>query len=87
MIINQSLKKRESEIRHSEIDNFKHHAISTLGTDQEIAFNDAEMGFLQASLADGRAGFKEFIESIPVEAPKCGDGTNMSNNGIQKKTS
>ena len=87
IIISRLLKKRGEEIRHSEIDNFKRHAISTLGTDHEIAFNDAERGFLQASLADGRAGFKEFIESIHVEAPECEDGTKMTNCGIQKKTS
>ena len=87
MIISRLLKKRGTEIRHSEIDNFKQHAISTLGTDHEIAFNDAERGFLNAALADGRTGFKEFIESMPVEAPVCEDGTKMSNNGTQKKTS
>ena len=87
IILNKLLKKRGEEIRRSEIDNFKRHAISTLGTDHEIAFNDAERGFLEASLADGRAGLKEFIESIPVEAPVCEDGTKMKNNGIQKKTS
>jgi hypothetical protein len=87
MIIERLLKKRGAEIRKSEVDNFKQHAISTLGTDHEIAFNDAERGFLQAALADGRTGFKEFIESIPVDRPICEDGTKMSNNGIQKKTS
>ena len=87
MIFERLLKKRGEEIRHSEVDSFKKHAISTLGTEHEIAFNDAERGFLQAALTDGRAGFKEFIESIPVDTPLCGDGVKMSNDGIQKKTS
>jgi len=86
MIINRLLNKRGSEIRNTEVDNFKKQAIATLGTDHEIAFNDAEKGFLQAALADGRAGFKEFIESIPVETPVCEDGTKMKNCGIQKKS-
>jgi len=87
MIIERLLKKRGADIRHSEIDSFKQQAISTLGTDHEIGFNDAEMGFLKAALADGRTGFKEFIESIPVDTPACEDGTKMTNGGIQKKTS
>ena len=85
MIIERLLKKRGADIRHSEIDSFKQQAISTLGTDHEIGFNDAEMGFLKAALADGRTGFKEFIESIPVDTPVCEDGTKMTNGGIQKK--
>ena len=87
MIIQRLLKKRGAEIRHSEVDNIKKHAISTLGTDHEIAFNDAERGFLQAALADGRTGFKEFIERIPVDTPICEDGTKMANKSNQKKTS
>jgi len=87
MIIERLLKKRGAEIRKSEVESFKQHAISTLGTDHEIGFNDAERGFLQAALADGRTGFKEFIESIPVDKPKCKDGTMMVNKGIEKKTS
>ena len=87
MIIEKLLKKRGTEIRHSEVESFKNHAIATLGTDHEIAFNDAERGFLEAALADGRSGFKEFIERIPVETPVCEDGTKMTNKGIQKKTS
>ena len=86
MIIQRLLKKRGTEIRHSEVDSFKQHAISSLGTDHEIAFNDAERGFLQAALTDGRTGFKEFIESIPVDTPECKDGMKMTNSGIQKKT-
>jgi len=87
MIIERLLKKRGAEIRKSEVDSFKMHAISTLGTDHEMGFNDAERGFLQAALADGRNGFKDFIESIPVDTPICEDETKMANNGIQKKTS
>ena len=86
-IIARLTKKRREEIRRSEVESFKQYAISTLGTEHEIAFNDAERGFLQASLADGRSGFKEFIESIPVDAPTCEDGTKMTNEGIKKKTS
>ena len=85
LIIQRLLKKRGGDIQRSEIDNFKQHAISTLGTDHEIAFNDAERGFLQAALTDGRSGFKEFIESIPVDTPINEDGTKMTDNGIQKK--
>jgi len=87
MIVQRLLKKRGAEIRKSEVDNFKQKAISSLGTDHEIGFNDAERGFLQAALADGRSGFKEFIESIPVDAPICEDGTKMVNKDNQKKTS
>jgi len=86
MMVEMLLKQRGAEIRRSEIERFKEHAISTLGTDHEIAFNDAERGFLQAALSDGRTGFKEFIESIPVETPLCEDGTKMENAGMQKKT-
>ena len=87
MIIQRLLKKRGADIQKSEVDSFKQKAISSLGTDHEIRFNDAERGFLQAALADGRSGFKEFIESIPVDTPMCEDGTKMADNGIQKKTS
>ena len=87
MIMQRLMKKRGSQIRHSEIDDFKQRAISSLGTNHEIEFNDAEKGFLQAALTDGRTGFKEFIESIPVDTPVCKDGTKMTNSGIQKKTS
>ena len=86
MIMERLLKERGTEIRRSEIDRFKEQAISTLGTDHEIAFNDAERGFLQAALSDGRMGFKEFMESIPVETPLREDGTKMANAGAQKKT-
>lgn len=86
MIMNRLLKKRGAEIRNTEVDSFKKHAISTLGTENEINFNDAEIGFLKASLADGRAGFKEFIETIPVKTPECDDGTQMENKGNEKKT-
>lgn len=80
------MKKRGESIRQSEIDHFKKLAISSLGTDNEIKFDDAELGFLKAALADGRAGLKEFIESIPVDNPICDDGTKMENRGIEKKT-
>ena len=87
MMIQRLMKKRGAEMWHSEVDTFKQHAISTLGTDHEIEFNDAERGFLEAALTDGRTGFKEFIENIPVNTPVCEDGTKMTNSGIQKKTS
>ena len=86
MLIERLLKKRGEEIRHSEVDSFKKYAIGSLGTDHEIEFNDAERGFLQAALSDGRSGFKEFIENISVDTPVCEDGTKMVNSGIQKKT-
>jgi len=85
LIMEHLIKKRGSEIRNTEVENFKKHAISTLGSDHEINFNDAEKGFLQAALADGRTGFKEFIESIPVETPVSEDGTKMTNKGVQKR--
>ena len=86
LLVTQSLlKKQGASIRQSEVDHFKKLAITSLGADDEIKFDDAERGFLQAALADGRAGFKEFIESIPVEAPICDDGTKMDNRGIKKK--
>jgi len=74
-------------IRKSEVDYFKNLAISSLGTDGEIKFDDAETGFLKAALADGRAGFKEFIESIHADAPTRDDGLKMANRGYEKKTS
>jgi hypothetical protein len=87
LIIARNLtQERGVRIRQSEVDHFKKLAISSLGTDNEIKFDDAERGFLAAALADGNAGFKEFIESIPVEAPLCDDGTKMLNRGYEKKT-
>ena len=87
MLVAQKLMdKLGAGIRQSEVDYFKELAISSLGTDNEIKFDDAERGFLKAALADGRTGFKAFIESIPVEAPVCDDGTKMVNRGIEKKT-
>jgi len=80
------MKKHGARIRQSEVDHFKKLAISSLGTDNEIKFDDAERGFLKAALADGKAGFKEFIESIPVDKPICDNGTKMENRGIEKKT-
>jgi hypothetical protein len=86
LVMRNLMKKRGESIRRSEVDSFKKLAISTLGTDKEINFNDAERGFLKAALADGMAGFREFIESIPVEAPISEDGTKMVDRGIEKKT-
>ena len=87
LLVTQNLmKKRGASIRQSEVDYFKEFAISSLGTENEIKFDDAERGFLKAALADGKTGFKEFMESIPVEAPMCDDGTKMVNRGIEKKT-
>jgi len=87
LIINKLMKKHAASIRQSEVDYFKKIAISSLGTNHEISFDDAERGFLRASLIDGKQGFKEFIESIPVEAPICDDGSKMNNRGSEKKTS
>jgi len=86
LITNSLMKKHAASIRRSEIDHFKNIAITSLGTDHEIPFDDAEMGFLRAALADGKQGFKEFIESIHVEPPICDDGIKMTNRGIEKKT-
>jgi hypothetical protein len=87
LITKELMEKHAAIIRKSEIDHFKNIAITSLGTDDEIPFDDAEMGFLRAALADGMQGFKEFIESIPVETPICEDGSKMSNRGSEKKTS
>ena len=85
LIMNKLMKKHAESIRQSEVDYFKKRAISSLGTDHEISFDDAERGFLRASLIDGKQGFKEFIESIPVETPICDDGSKMTNRGSEKK--
>ena len=87
IITNELMKKHAASIRQSEVDYFKNLAISSLGTDHEISFDDAERGFLKASLIDGKQGFKEFIENIPVETPICDDGSKMNNRGSEKKTS
>ena len=68
------IEKRGSSIRQSEVDYFKGIAISSLGKENSISFDDAERGFLKAALADGKNGFKEFIESIPIESPTNKDG-------------
>jgi len=86
LIMNNLMKKHAESIRQSEVDYFKKRAISSLGTDHEIPFDDAERGFLRAALIDGKQGFKEFIESITVEAPICDDGSKMSNRGSEKKS-
>lgn len=80
------MEKRGKNIRQSEIEHFKKLAIGSLGKENEISFNDAEMGFLNAALAEGKKGFKEYIESIPVEVPLGGNGKKMSNRGNEKKT-
>jgi len=85
-ITKELMGKHAASIRQSEIDHFKNIAITSLGTDHEIQFDNAEMGFLQAALTDGKRAFKEFIESIPVESPICDDGTKMTNRGTEKKT-
>ena len=86
LIARNLLEKQGASIRRSEVDHFKNLAMSTLGTENEMHFDDAERGFLEAALADGRAGLKEYIERIPVEAPTGGDGAKMVNRGIEKKT-
>lgn len=74
-------------IRKSEIDHFKQLAISSIGTDKEMVFDDVETGFFQAALMEGRNGFKEYLESIPVETPVDESGKKLNNRGKEKKTS
>ena len=69
----------------SEIEILKNKAIGTMGTSQEMRFSDIESGMLKASLADGRQALTEIIGKIPVETPKCSDGTKMENQGSKKK--
>jgi len=73
--------------QRSEIEILKKKAIESMGTGQEMRFSDIESGMLRASLSDGREALNEIISKIPVEAPKCSDGTKMKNQGNKKKTS
>ena len=72
--------------RQSEIELLKDKALDAMGTDSEMKFSDIESGMLRASLSDGRQALKEIIEKTPVDAPSCGDGTMMKNQGYEKKT-
>jgi hypothetical protein len=69
----------------SEIETLRKKALGTMGTDQEMEFSDIELGMLRASLADGQRALKDIMESIPVEAPLCDDGTKMKDQGRKKK--
>jgi hypothetical protein len=71
--------------RRSEIEQLRNKALGAMGTDSEMRFSDIESGMLKASLADGRQARKEIMESIPTEAPMCGDGTKMKDQGRKKK--
>jgi hypothetical protein len=74
------------KIKRSEIEYFKNLAVSSLGTKQEIPFDDFERGLLKAALTDGRNAFQDYLEIIPEEAPITDDGTKMQNHGFEKKT-
>ncbi len=76
-----------NRIRKSEIDNFKQLAMSSMGTDKEMAFKDVEAGFLQAALMEGRNGLKEYLESLPLETPVDDSGKKHNDRGKEKKTS
>ena len=68
LVAQNLMNKRGASIRQSEVDHFKRIAMSSLGTDNEIKFDDAERGFLKAALADGKTGLKEFM-AIYFTAP------------------
>jgi len=72
--------------RLSEIELLKNKALGTMGTDKEMKFSEIELGMLRASLSDGRQALKEIMEKTPVEAPSCSDGSQMKNQGREKKT-
>ena len=71
--------------QRSEIEGLKNKAIGSMGTSHEMKFSDIESGMLKASLADGRQALEEIIGKIPIEAPRCSDGTKMENQGSKKK--
>ena len=75
------------EIESSRISAFKEQAIASFGTDHEMAFNDIEEGFVQATRMDGQSAIKEVLEKMPVDTPTCADGVGMQNKGRVKKTS
>jgi hypothetical protein len=84
-IIQQIQKDLGSSIRSTEVEYFKKLAMSSLGTPEEMSFDDVERGFLRAALSDGRTGLKEYIENIPIEAPLNSAGEKYRNNGREKK--
>ena len=71
----------------SRITAFKEQVIASFGTDHEMAFNDIEEGFVQATRMDGQSAIKEVLEQMPVDTPVCTDGVGMQNKGRVKKTS
>ena len=71
----------------SRITAFKEQVIASFGTGHEMAFNDIEDGFVQATRMDGQSAIKEVLEQMPVETPACADGAKMHNKGRVKKTS
>jgi len=76
-----------SAIGLSRITAFKEQVIASFGTDHEMAFNDIEEGFVQATRVDGQSAIKEVLEQMPVDTPACTDGAKMTNKGRVKKTS
>jgi hypothetical protein len=85
MIAQEMLTAMAYRAQRSEIEALKNKALAAMGTDQEMKFSDIESGMLRASLSDGRQTLKDIIESTPVEAPRCGDGTKMEDQGLKKK--
>jgi len=71
----------------SEIEKLKASALSSMGTPEEMSFNDIELGMLQAALSDGRGALKDIIEAIPVDVPVPAEGTTVRNRGKGKKNS
>ena len=76
-----------SAMGSSKITAFKEQVIASFGTNHEMAFNDIEEGFVQATRMDGQSAIKEVLEQMPVDTPACADGAKMRNKGRVKKTS
>ena len=87
LIVQKILADTAFRAQQSEIEFLKNKALNAMGTDHEMKFSDIESGMLKASLSAGRQALKEIMEKTPVEAPSCGDGTKMKNQGHEKKTS
>ena len=86
MFAKEMLAAKAYQVQRSEIEFLKSKALAAMGTDGEMNFSDIESGMLRASLSDGRQALKEIMEKTPVEKPLCGDGTQMKNQGREKKT-
>lgn len=86
LIANKMFTDMALSARVSEIERLKNKALDAMGTEGEMRFSDIESGMLKASLSDGRQALKEIVENTPIEAPLNSDGTQMKNQGKEKKT-